>query len=84
MLLQNVRINHRRGEFLVSEQFLYRANIIADLKQMRSKRMPECVRAGIFWNPTFSQRILKYFLQTRRRNVMSARCARARIFAQTL
>ena len=36
-----MRIDHRRPDILVTEQFLHRANVIPRFEEMRCKGMPE-------------------------------------------
>ena len=81
MLMKNVRVNHRRRDFLVSEQILNRANVAAVLQQMRRKRMAKRVRAGVFRNAALRESRLKRLLQSRSRPMVPARRIRARIDA---
>ena len=39
--VQYVSVDHRRGHVFVAEQFLNRADVVAVLKQVRGKRMPQ-------------------------------------------
>ncbi len=65
----------------MSEQILNRANVLTILQQMSCKRMSERVRAGLFGDICFNNRLPKRFLQTRLALVMSSGCVRARVFA---
>ena len=81
VLPENMRVNHRRCQLLVSEQILNGANILPVFEQMRGKRMAKRMRAGVFYDTAFLQRDFKGFLQTRSGDVMSADFAGARIGA---
>jgi hypothetical protein len=43
--VQNMRINYRRGNILVSQELLDRADIVAAFEQMGGKAMTESVAA---------------------------------------
>ena len=47
--IENVGLDHRRAHVLVPEKFLAGPNVVADLEQVRSEGVPECVRgvAGV-------------------------------------
>jgi hypothetical protein len=57
--IKDMRIDHDRTDVPMPEEFLDRPNIIAVLKQMGSKRMPEGVAARWFVNP-YIERCLLY------------------------
>ena len=42
--LQHMRVDHRRADVRMAEQLLHRANVVAGLQQVRSKRVPQGVR----------------------------------------
>lgn len=41
--VKDMGVDHRRADVLVSEEFLYRPDIIPVLQQVGSERMPECM-----------------------------------------
>jgi hypothetical protein len=41
-----MRVDHRRPNVLVSQQFLNRTDVIASLKQVRGEQLPQCVRTA--------------------------------------
>ena len=49
--IEDMRVDHGRADVLMAQQFLDRPNIIAVLKQMGGKRMPEGVATGRFGDP---------------------------------
>ena len=51
--VEDMRIDHGRTDVLMPKEFLDRPNIIAVLKQMGRKRMPEGVATGRFGDPGF-------------------------------
>jgi hypothetical protein len=54
--VEDVGINHRRGNVLVPEQFLHRADVIAGLQQVCGKRMPQSMRGWRAWRFPLSPR----------------------------
>ncbi len=44
--VQNMRIDHRRGNILVSQEFLDRPDVVAAFEQMGGKAMTESVTTG--------------------------------------
>jgi hypothetical protein len=49
--LEHVRIDHRRGDVLVSQEFLHGADIGPFLQQVRGKAMPQGVATAPLGNP---------------------------------
>jgi len=47
-VFQNMRIDHRYLDTLMTQQLLNRADVIAGFQQMRRKGMPESVRIDMF------------------------------------
>lgn len=72
-----MRVDHRGGDILVAEQFLHAADIIAILKQMRSKTMPKGMAARGFWDGGGSDCLFDCVLQVSFRDVMAAFLATA-------
>lgn len=77
--VQNMRINHRRSNILVSEQFLDGSDIVAAFKQMGGKAVAESMATGRLGNTRgkngFFYCVLKIFL----RDVMTADFSAARV-----
>ena len=46
--VQHIRVNHGRADVFVSQEFLDRTNVVAGLKQMCGKGMPEGMAADMF------------------------------------
>jgi len=46
--VENVRVNHRRADILVSEQFLNRADVVMIFKQVRGKAVPQRMARAAF------------------------------------
>ena len=70
--IAHVGVNHGRGDVLVSEQLLDRANIVAALQQMGRKAVAERVTAGRFTDPGITNRLFDGILQIFLPNVVSA------------
>ena len=49
--LQHVRIDHRRGDIFVSQEFLYGADIRPLLQQVRGKAVPQGVATAPLGDP---------------------------------
>lgn len=60
--VENMGVNHRRLHVLMTEQFLKRADIVAILKQMSSKGMPECMTGGPFGDACLAKGFFQRFL----------------------
>src|SRR5881394_2657366 len=67
-----MRVNHCGGNVLVAKQFLHTADIIAILKQMRSKTMPKGVAARGFWDRGGTDCLFDCVLQVSFRDMMPA------------
>ena len=50
-LAQHVRVNHRRRDVVVAQQFLYGADVRAPLEEGCGKRVTKRVGADVFGNP---------------------------------
>lgn len=46
--VQNMGVNHRLANVAMAQQFLHSACVLAVRKEVRGKRMPECVAGGLF------------------------------------
>jgi hypothetical protein len=67
-----VRANHGRANVLVTQEFLYGANIIATGQQVRGERMPECVAGDPFGESNLSDSLRDGLLDKRFMNVVSS------------
>jgi hypothetical protein len=54
-------VNHRRGQVLVTEQFLHCANVISIFEQVRGERMPKRMTTRWLVYTGFSNRLF-YFV----------------------
>ena len=54
-----MRVNLRRGQALVAEQFLHAADVGAGIEHVRRETVPQGVRAG----PRIEPRVLQIFRQ---------------------
>jgi hypothetical protein len=61
--IEDMRIDHGGADVPVSEEFLDCPDIIAVLKWMGGKRMPEGVTTGWFGDPSFPNSFLDRSLQ---------------------
>lgn len=55
-----MRIQHRSFDVLVSEQFLYRADIIAIGQQVRGKWVAKDMTGGMLYKPCLPDRVLDH------------------------
>lgn len=78
-LIQDVSVNHRGGNVLMSKQLLDGTDIVATFKQVRGKAVAECVAAGSLGNARLLDGEFDGVLQVLLGNVMPAEFARARI-----
>ena len=63
-----MRINHRRTDILVAKQFLDGSDVVSFFKEVRGKRMAECVTArgpvhARFANRLFNRTLQKAFVE---------------------
>ena len=77
--VQDVGINHRGGNVLVSKQLLDGTDIVATFKQVRGKAVSERVAAGCFRNTRLLDGEFDGVLKILLGNVMPAEFARARV-----
>ena len=59
--VQNMGVNHRRANVLVTQEFLDRANVIAIGQQVRGERMPKRVARDSLGQPSLSHGVLMAF-----------------------
>lgn len=52
--IQHVGVDHGRSHIGVPEQLSNRVNVVAVFKQVRRKRMPQCMTARRFGNPNLT------------------------------
>ena len=71
--LQHVRIDLRGLHVRVSQQFLYGADVVAALEQVRGKRMPQRVRTRALLDAGFAKRAAHATLDPRGRGYGRAR-----------
>ncbi len=57
--VQDMGVDHRRADVFVVKKFLNGTNIIAGLKQVRSKGVAECVATSVLDNTRFAIALLK-------------------------
>ena len=77
--VENMRVNHRRGNVAVPKQLLNRTNILAIFQQVSRETVPERMATGRFGQARLVDRSLDRLLKILFRNVMPTRFARPRI-----
>jgi hypothetical protein len=75
--IADVGVNHCRGNVLVSEQLLHRADVVAALQQVCGKAVPEGVAAGGLGNTGGSDGVFHGVLQVFLRHMVPALFAAA-------
>jgi hypothetical protein len=81
--IQDVRVNHRRADIRMAEQFLNRSNIVAVLEQMRRKGVAERVAADPFRNPSPADRGRDRALHDRFVQMISGRWSESQVSANS-
>src|SRR5262249_320067 len=77
--VENMRINHGRGNVAVPEQLLNGTNILSIFQQMSRETVPECMATGRFGHTRVVDRSLNRVLKILFRNVMAPHFAQPRI-----
>jgi len=79
--VEDVSVNHGRGDVFVSEEFLNGADVLAVFKQMSGETVPECMATGGFGNAgmldgQFDSVLEIFFLEMVPTHVLGARIDR--------
>jgi len=82
--IQNMRINHRRADVPMSEQFLDGPDVVPILEQMRRERMPQGVAGNQFGDAGMNGGIANGFLKDGFEEVVSINVARGEILVRTV
>jgi hypothetical protein len=77
--VQHVRVDHRRPNALVAQEFLYGANIIATCQQVRGEGMPKRVARDSFGQSSLSDSLQDRLLDKRLVNVVPSLLAGFRV-----
>jgi len=63
--VEDVRVDHRRSDIPVPQQFLYRPNVVPFLPKMGSERMPKGMAGDPFGKSVTGGSLLRGFLEHR-------------------
>ena len=74
-----MRVKHSRADILVSQEFLYRTDIVAVFEEMGGKAVAQGVTASTFWDVRALKRLFHSPLQDCFRYMMSTLHTRTRI-----
>ena len=80
--VENVRVDHRRGDVFMAEQFLHSPDVIAGFQQMGGEAVPERMTTDGFVDLGHFCRLLNRFSNGAFMEVMSPDLSRSRIPAE--